>query len=216
MLRRLKVVLPTKWFADKTPILDTILAGPSEVLCSLHGKISWITRQVRLRSADGPCLDDLVTDYLGTKITRRTHEDDTSFRDRVCRELLRERGTRHAVVSALHELTGRRPALFEPRHPSDTGAYGDPSNPSPRALAYGLQGGWGSLSHPYQCFITAFRPLGAGTAPGFGWGGGAYNIGHMAYADQSIHKGRVSDDDIMTAIQANLPLGTVAWLRIDS
>jgi len=214
--RRIKIALPSRWFSDKTPVLDVVLRGTSAVLSGIYERIFWVAKQVRLRSADSTCLDALVSDYLGSKCIRRSYEDDASFRARAGRELLRERSTRRAIVTALEDLTGRRPTVFEPRRPFDTGAYANANMPAPTALAYGLRGGWGSLNHPFQCFITAYRPLGTGTAPGFGWGNGGYNTGRIAYADQSILKGRVSDDDIMASVHTNLPLGSVAWLRIDS
>ena len=53
----------------------------------------------------------------------------------------------------------------------------------PRRLAsgYGSAGGWGSLALPFQCFITAYRPVGSGIAavsrlgrtPAGGYGGEA-------------------------------------------
>lgn len=216
LILRLKASLPRRWFGDDTSTLDLVLRGPARVLGQCHTMIQDVRRQVRLHLADGHHLDTLASDYLGRRAVRRSREDDSSFRARVMKELLRVRATRAAVVEALQDITGREPIVFEPAMPRDTGGYGAASSARPYGMGYGVAGGWGSLQHANQCFVTAFRPVGIGSAPGMGWGSGGYNSGYNAYADQSVLQGRVSDGDIHAALRNVLPAGTTGWLRISS
>jgi hypothetical protein len=137
---------------------------------------------------------------------------DDPFRQRIARELRRVRGTRAAIVSALTDMTGRPPVVFEPARSSDTGGY------SAGGVGYGIAGGWGSLTLPYQCFVTAFRPRGAGIAgvagwcsPTGGWGGGA-----LEYASLEMIAGEVTDADIFAAVADVIPVATTAWTQISN
>lgn len=215
-VRRLKECLPRRWFGDHTPVLDQVLGGPAAALHRVYATIQEARRQTRVHLASGSSLDALARDYLGFRIVRRVREDDESFRARVTREVLRSRATRSSVISVLEDLTGRPPLLFEPSLPTDTGGYGTRGTSASLGLAYGVVGGWGSLLHPNQCFITAFRPIGSGSAPGLGWGAGGYSTGYNAYADVSVLHGNITDADIQVAVRGVLPAGTVAWLRISS
>lgn len=214
MVRRLKSVLPNRWFADDTPTLDLILNSTASVLSFIHNQILRIGRQSRLATADNIYLDVLARDYLGARYCRRFLEGDVSFRSRVRSDLLRERCTRKAVLTAIHDLTGRDAQIFEPRFPADTGAYGSLKASPASALAYGMAGGWGNLNHPCQLFITAYRPVEPAPTAGIGWGRGGYNLSKMAYADFDILRGRVSDTEISSAIMEVVPISTSVWLRI--
>jgi hypothetical protein len=82
---------------------------------------------------------------------------------------------------------------------------------------YGAAGAYGSISLPYQAFVTAFRPLGQGLpfVSGYGISTGAYSTpSRSAYGQLS--GGDVTDADIYAAIDATKPIGTVAWTRISS
>lgn len=214
MIGRIKSVLPDQWFADATPILDAVLAGPAQAWLALHASIAWAARQLRFGSAAGLWLDALARDFFGSEMSRRTDEIDDLYRIRLRRELLRERGTRQAVVQALVDITGRVPVIVEPAHCGDTGAYGTRGMSRGTGLAYGQAGVWGSLQHPFQVFVTTPRPAGHGQPGGVGWGGGGYNLGQITYTDLDAIRGRITDQDISDAVKAVLPIGTTAWLRI--
>ncbi len=215
-VQRLKSTLPRRWFGDDTPVLDQVLRGPASTLSQCYAVIQQIRRQVRIHLADGYCLDTLARDYLGLQIARRVRESDSSFRIRIMRDLVRSRATRASLTEILRDTTGRPATVFEPANPKDTGGYCGPGSNQSRGMGYNLAGGWGSLYHSNQCFVTAFRPVGVISAAGRGWGSGGYNIGYSAYSDLSILRGLVSDEDIHSAICSVLPVGTVAWLRIQS
>jgi hypothetical protein len=82
---------------------------------------------------------------------------------------------------------------------------------------YGVAGAYGSVLHPYQAFVTAFRPMGQGLpfVSGYGVSTGAYSTpSRSAYGQLS--GGDVTDEDIYAAIDATKPVGTVVWTRISS
>ncbi len=217
ILARLKQVLPLRWFPDDAPVLDTLLSGFAWVWAWVVWLLQYVRTQPRISTAESTWLDLIAADYFGSGIGRRAGENDDAYRLRIQLELVRERGTRRAVTQSLVDLTARPPIVFEPANPRDTGGYGGASELS-CGLAYGLAGGWGSLSLPFQFFITAFRPMGIGigSVSGWGCGGGGYGLGSLDYASLSMMQGQVTDADICLAITKVLPVGVVAWSRISS
>lgn len=211
MLIRLKTTLPARWFADDTPILDGVLTGLASVWSWLYAALVYAKNQTRLSTATDSFLDMISNDLLGSTLPRRVAEPDIVFRSRIQHELLRERGTRYAVISALTDLTARPPVVFEPARPADTGAYNG-------ALGYGLAGGWGSVTMPFQCFVTAFRATGSGIAnvAGYGQAAGSYGFGTIEYASLSMLTGEITDIDIMNTIARVMPVSTIAWTRISN
>jgi hypothetical protein len=209
ILRRIRAVLPARWFADTSPVLDGVLSGLAAGWAWVYGLLGFVIAQTRIATATGVWLDMIARDCFGTRLSRRGGQADDAFRARILRELLRERGTRGALGAVLLDLTGRAPVIFEPARIADTGAYGV-------ATGYGVAGAWGSLSLPYQCFVTAFRPHGNGIAQVSGWGApaGGYGRGALEYASLGMVQGQVTDADINAAIADVLPAATVAWTRI--
>jgi hypothetical protein len=203
MLARLKSVLPQRWFPDATPVLDGLLSGLAAGWAFLYSQLNYAKLQTRLVTATDTWLDAIANDFFARRLVRRPAEPDDAFRRRIRQELVRERGTRRAVISALTDLTGRSPLVFEPARATDTGAWGI-------AAAWGAAGGWGSLNLPFQCFVTAFRPHASGIATVAGYGTG----GPLQYASLSMVQGQVTDADIMAAIAGVLPAATIAWTRI--
>ncbi|HUB48677.1 MAG TPA: hypothetical protein VMB73_27175 [Acetobacteraceae bacterium] len=217
MLWRMKQVLPLRWFPDDTPVLDTALSGVAWAWAWVYSLLQTVRVQARISTATDIWLDLIATDYFGTSLGRRGDEMDSAYRQRIQRELIRERGTRAAVVSALGDLTGQSPALFEPANTSDTGGYGG-AGETVTGLGYGSAGGWGNLNLPFQFFVTAYRPVGVGIAFVSGWndGGGGYGEGTLEYASLTMMQTQVTDSDILSAITGVLPIGVIAWTRITS
>ncbi len=210
-ITRLKATLPTNWFADTTPILDGLLAGLANLWTSIFALLQFTRLQTRLATATDGYLDAISMDFLGAALPRHTAEPDSAYRNRIHRELLRERNTRLALSSVLTDLTGRPPVIFEPGRPADTGAWGGP-------LGYGLSGGWGSLALPFQCFVTAFRAQGSGISLVSGWvqSAGGYGQGALTYASLDMIQGAITDSDLDAAIARVMPVSTVAWTRISN
>jgi hypothetical protein len=215
ILGRLRSVLPVRWFPDSAPILDALLGALASGWSSIHQQLRYVRAQTRIATATDIWLDVIAQDYFGTSLTRRTGQGDAAFRAAIQRELFRERGTRAAVVSVLQDLTGRPPEIFEPAQPSDAGGYASLAGGGGGA-GYGCAGGWGSLTLPFQCFITAYRPIGAGIAMISGWSssGGAYGQGAIEYASLTMVQAQVTDGDIYNAIAGVLPVATIGWTRI--
>ena len=209
ILARIKSTLPSRWFADDTPVLDGVLSGLAASWSWLYGALAYTRLQTRLATATDTFLDKISLDFLGHRLPRRAGEPDAAFRPRITRELLRERGTRAAVIAVLTDLTGRAPLVFEPARPADTGAWCGP-------LGYGIAGGWGNLMLPFQSFVTAYRASGSGIArvAGYGQGNAGYGVGIIEYATLSMLSGQITDADITDAIARVMPVSTIAWTRI--
>jgi hypothetical protein len=214
-LGRLRSVLPVRWFPDFTPVLDALLGGLACGWTSIYQQLQYVRAQTRIATATDIWLDVVAQDYFGSRVTRRTGQDDAPFRAAIQRELFRERGTRMAVVSVLQDLTGRPPQIFEPCRPGDTGGYAS-STGGGGGVGYGCAGGWGSLTLPFQCFITAYRPIGGGIAMISGWSssGGAYGQGAIEYATLTMVQAQITDSDIYSAVAGVLPVATIGWTRI--
>ena len=215
MLVRLRTVLPARWFPDDTPVLDGLLSGLAAGWSWAYQQLQYVKAQTRIATATGIWLDIVALDFFGHRLVRRAGQSDTAFRNRIQRELFRERGTRAAIISVLQDLTGRPPFVFEPARSTDTGGYASMIGAG-GGVAYGSVGGWGSLMLPFQCFVTAYRPLDSGIATVCGWGGpaGGYGQGTIEYASLEMVQGQVTDTDIYAAVADVLPVATIGWTRI--
>jgi hypothetical protein len=217
MLSRLRAVLPARWFPDQAPVLDGVLSGLASTWSWAFHLLLYVRAQTRIATATDIWLDIIALDFFGTRLVRRPGQSDELLRTRIKRELFRERGTREAVIAALRDLTGRAPIVFEPARSADTGGYSSAAHKS-GGMGYGVAGGWGNLALPFQCFITAYRPIGSGIATVSGWGNpvGGYGRGTLEYASLEMVQGQVTDDDIRATIADVLPVAAVGWTKIVS
>jgi hypothetical protein len=210
---RLRALLPNGWFADDAPVLNAVLNGAAYCLALMYGLIAYAKLQTRIATATDGFLDLVSFDYFGALLMRRLNEVDTAFRARIFLNLLREKATRNGMIKLLTDLTGQVPIIFEPWRPLDCGAYGT------NICGYGVAGGWGSLAVPYQCFITAYDPIGFGIPliAGYGDPQGAFNTGSQTeWANPSLISGLVTDADIYAAVADAKVEGTIAWTQITS
>jgi len=212
MVNRLKSVLPPQWFGDVTPIFDALLNGLANAWSGLFALLQATGMQARVATATGVFLDIASTDYFGRAMPRREGESDADFSLRLRTNLLAGRATRSAVASALLNLTGRVPVIFEPFNITDTGAYNSGT------LGYGVAGGYGSNELPFQFFMTAFRPDATliSHAGGYGVGPGGYGAAPMFYADLANIPGAITDADIYAAAAAVLPTAYTGWMNISN
>lgn len=208
---RLKLVLPGRWFADTTPILDALLTGLGSAWSGIFALLSFVQSQTRIATASGVLLDIAAQDYLGGALPRRSGEADAAYSARIKANLLSPRATRAGLIAALTSLTGRAPVVFEPLNATDTGGYN-------LNLGYNLVGGYGSRQLPYQFFLTVYRPANAPTshAGGYGVGPGGYGSAPMVYADAAEFAGAVSDEDILQTVTAVIPTTSIAWTKISN
>lgn len=216
ILARLKATLPAGWFPDSTPVLDAILSGLASAWSWSYGLLCYVGTQTRIATATDIWLDIIALDFFGSRIARSGRLD-ADFRRRIQQEVMRERGTRAAIVSVLEDLTGREPVVSEPANPADTGGWGS-FGTLHTGLSYGVAGGWGSLALPFQCFVTAYRPLNEGIALVGGWSmsAGGYGCGSLEYADLALMAPIVSDSEIFAAVASVMPTATIAWTRISN
>lgn len=220
MAARLKAVLPSAWFArgvGTAPIKDAVLAGIGWMAAQGFALVNYVRRQGRVSSATDVFLDIAARDYTGTSVTRRLQESDDSFRGRLLASLLPGGATRRALIQRLILLTGHAPVVFEPTQPMDTGAYGY------GGLGYNVAGGYGSLSLPFQAFVSVRRPVSQGVPYLGGYNGnastpvyapGGYNVGLMAYSNIAQAFDGVRDADIYQMVAAVQPVGSTVWTRI--
>lgn len=215
MLARLRAVLPTHWFPDSAPVLDGLLSGLASGWSWFYQQLQYVKAQTRIVTATDVWLDIIADDFFGNRLARRTGQSDGAFRSRIQHELFRERATRGSIIGVLEDLTGRAPIVFEPARSTDTGGYASLIGVG-GGVGYGSAGGWGSLALPFQCFITAYRPVGSGIATVCGWGGptGCYGRGTIEYASLEMVQGQVTDEDIYAAVADVMPVAAIAWTRI--
>jgi hypothetical protein len=153
MLRRIKAVLPNRWFNAPTPNLDAVLSGFASALAWAFSLVSFAGEQVLIDTSSGPFLDLHAQDFFGLNgFPRRTNETDSAYAARLLPAIFPPGNTREAMTQALVGLTGQSPWIFEPSRPADTGAWNNGSS-----LAYNAAGGYGSLLLPYQAFVVARR-----------------------------------------------------------
>jgi hypothetical protein len=212
---RLMAVLPGSWFPDTTPILNALLRGLAGAWSPIYTMLQYVRSQARISSASDTWLDVVAWDYFGRRLKRRPSESDQGLRDRIMLEMFRERATRLGLRSVLQDLTGRSPIIFEPARSTDTGGYASLDGQG-GGIAYCAAGGWGNLNLPFQCFITAYRPVGTGIGLVAGWGcaDGGYGVGSVEYASLDMVSTQVTDADICYATTAVLPIGTIGWIQI--
>jgi hypothetical protein len=212
MLSRLKSVLPARWFADVTPVLDAVLTGLATSWSGLYALLTNVAGQARIATATGIFLDIVSTDYFGPALPRRVGEADAAFSTRIRANLVSPRATRAGVSLALTNLTGRAPDIFEPMNAADTGGY------NTNTLGYGVAGGYGSRNLAFQFFMTAYRPNATpvSNAGFYNTGPGGYGTGPMFYVNSGDVPGAISDADIYAAAAGALPAASIAWMNISN
>ncbi len=201
---RLRRVLPPRWFGDTAPLTDAVLSGFGVAWSAIYALIGVVRAQARLLTSSGGFVDSFAQDFFGAGLPRRALESDAGYIQRIGEALLRPRGTRAAMCSAMLQLTGQAAEVFEPARPLDTGGYGA------GGVGYGVAGGYGNLQLAYQSFVKVHRPRGGGIAYLAGYGTG----GALAYGNLSSIQSPVSDSDIYSAAAAILPAGYTAWVQI--
>ena len=219
MRTRLRAALPNGWFADDAPILSGLLDGLSSAWAGLYSLLAYGRQQTRISTATDGWLDLIARDYGGPTWGRHSGETDTEFSARIRGNLQATSGTRAALVETLSNLTGRAPVVFEPAFPPDTGGLGT------SGLGWNTIGGWGNLTLPYQCFVTAYRPAGGGIASTGGWSSlaasttlnlplGGWSTGALQYGNASLIEGQITDAQILAAVAGAMPAAAIAWTAL--
>lgn len=216
--RRLISQLPN-WFGTDHPILDVTLQGYLTTNAFNYSQLIYVNKQLRLQTAFGDGLDSFAKDYFGSSLPRRVGENDDSYRNRIFVNLLNEKATLRGMKTALFNLTGNEPVIFEPAVSSNIGGYNVAN--SPYSLAYGTHGIYGSGSYAYQCFIDVFVSAYQGYANRSGYndfyfGYNATGVNALGwYAGASLETTTVTDEDIYQTINRTKCEGTICWVRIN-
>jgi hypothetical protein len=122
---RIKARMPSGWFGSDSPILDALIGGIASAFVTVYAAYQYLLAQTRLQTSTDGWLDLAAADYFGESgLPRLQSETDAAYRTRIKINIIRERGTRAALVKILTDLTGRAPVIVEPARPQDTGAYG--------------------------------------------------------------------------------------------
>ncbi|WP_430229408.1 hypothetical protein [Paraburkholderia tropica] len=212
ILSRLQSYMPRGWFGDwsEAPIITGLLTGIASVFNTVYLLVMFFWAQTRLDTSTGGWIDIWASDFLGTSLPRKANESDASYIARIKLTIFSAKGTRPAMETALTNLTGRAPIIFEPSRPLDSGCMG--ANTGVNSF-FGVAR-FGSLAAPYGALITAYRPLVSG-----GSAGAAYNnaptwsayhapTSHGYFGSLADETTAATDADILAAINATRPIGT--------
>ena len=210
---RLSERTPKGWFGSVHPIVDALLQGVAAIFAGVYSCYAYMVLQTRLQTSTDGWLDLSAADYFGpTGLLRIPNEQDPTYRNRIKVNIIRERGTRNAVIKVLTDLTGRAPTIIEPLRPADTGAYGI-------ACGYGVAGAYGSMLMAYQAFVTAYRPAGTGipNVGGYSSSVAGYSQASQAeYANIGSTLSGVTDAAIYAAVASVIPAATLVWVHISN
>lgn len=209
IVRRIKVLLPKRWWSFVAPIRDAIIGGIADLAEWSFSLITYAKLQSRVAWATGIWLDIIAKDYFGTFIRRRSSEPDDKFRARIQKELIRERVTRAGMIQAVEDLTGLPAVIFEPWNTGDTGAWDNGT------FALDIAGGWGDYLAA-QSFINVTPPGIQGITGVGGWDTGylAWDGGIGMWVDTSLIVGSVTTQDIYDTINATRPTGSIVWTQL--
>ena len=171
MALRLRMTLPAGWFpvspplsaTSVTPILDGLLAGLAAAWSFCFSLLSLTSAQTRLGTAFGSFLDMISTDFFGKYLPRKQGESDESFRGRIRKSLVIQRGTRQDVCRAVMEMTSSTPVICEPTRGLDCGGYASLANSGAGGgfgyCAPGLHYGSSALCFQYFLNISDRAPF---------------------------------------------------------
>lgn len=214
MIRRQAAILPP-WFGPPgiaPPVLRIPMAMGGWVASWVHDLIIFVRRQSRIKTATGGWLDLIAYDFFGNRVRRKLAQTDEAFRRRILIEMFRRRNTRPAMISALKDLTGFEPRIFEPARPQDTGGIGIAGG-----MGIGVSGAIGTIGQPGEVYIDVYRTPEAGIANVAGIGMSVGGIGvasRLVISDLSQVRGALTDEDIRAAVVATRAEGIRVWMRV--
>jgi len=203
MFARLKALFPRSWFQG-APNFNATLQGPAWALANAYAQITYAALQARIRSATDGYLDLISNDFFGAGLPRLAQESDNSFRARILANLFVKGPTRRDMSAVLTLITGRKPAIFEPGNPTDSGGWNG-------GMYFDHAGGWGDPL-PFQSFVTAYRPVVGSVSLGE-LSTYRFNFDTNAYWSDA-QPGSITDAAIIAAVETTRALGSIVWLRI--
>lgn len=203
MTNRLRSYIPP-WFDDNITLRDAWIQSFAYCASFVYSLLIYSKKQTRIKTATDGFLDLIAKDFFGNRIKRQPNQTDDSFRNVILAVLLHERGTRNGMNTALTQLTGNEPIIFEPRR--DGGAYNQD---------YYNQYLYGSQSYPFQAFITVFRPV-SSLKNNQGYYDQDFYYDQSYYGTSSDVSSLITDQDIYAVINAVKPIATRMWVDISN
>jgi hypothetical protein len=207
---RVRSLLPFGWFeAGASPVLDAVLQGYGWAISWAYALLAYVKLQTRIATASGAWLDLIAFDFFGRALLRKPGQTDAALRARILASLFQEKATRKGMVEAIATLTGNAPFIFEPTNASDTGGYG-------AGCAYGLAGGYGTLTRSWTAYMIVQLPAQAGVVglTGYGAFNTGYGVGQAQYEALADLTSTLGDEDVFDAIDAVRPAGVTVWVNI--
>ena len=215
--QRIKNLLPTTWFPNSsqndlssTPILDNFVSSLSTQFVFSWQQIYYVAQQARISTATDILLDTVAIDFLGPTFTRRSNENDVSFRSRIKANLLNKKLTRTAIIDGIKQYVGSEPSIVEPQRPVDLACAG-----------YGGYGSSyiGSYNLNNQFFIQIERIQAQSGLTGGIAGIGTSEAGasfspYFAFANEQTIAGDTGDNDIYNTLSNLLSCAGVAWVAL--
>lgn len=208
---RLRRYLPP-WFgpAGGSPAVDAVLAGVAAVLSNIYGLIAFTRQQARIATSTGGWLDLTAYSFLGNTLPRFHLEEDDGYRERVRREIFRDRNTRQAGIDLVTELTGAAPFVYEGWYGPVCGGLGSPS------FSLGGSGRIASRGAPCQVIFEVPLPqtYGIPNRGGLGDSVGGLGAGNFSLVDDSLSGGHgASITDILNRLNSIRTDGVEYWVR---
>lgn len=218
ILSRLQSYMPRGWFGDwsEAPIITGLLTGIASVFNTVYLLVMFFSAQTRLDTSTGGWIDIWASDFLGTSLPQEANESDASYIARIKLVIFAAKGTRPAMETALTNLTGRAPIIFEPSRPLDSGCMGLNTG----VASFCGVSRMGSIAAPFSALITVYRPLVSGGSAGAAysnapaWSAMAAPLSHGYTGSLADETTAATDDDIYNVINAVRPISTYIGVAI--
>ena len=219
---KLKSVLPTGWFKDETPIVDSIVNAFAYTGYFIYNLMQEVIIQTRLLTMTDGYLDLFAQDFLGNTLLRLLNEVDTLYRTRIQINLFKEKVTLRAVAKAVDMalngsitfvvnnsgvIVGSNFTIYERKSAVNIPNY---------SVAVGIKGA--NVAARYGTAIQSFEALLVITAQGDGASGyndspSGLNSNSYFYYQQTHTKTLVPVQDYLNAIiTAVKPIATTIWI----
>ena len=195
--------LPAGWFLKAGTLINAVVGMIATGGEQNTSDLDYMVAQSRIATATGFWLDVISAEFFGLgNLPRRAGEADSAFRARILDEMLRIRCTRTAMISALTDLTGVAPTVFEPA--IDLGCWDVD-------LAWDSSGAWGSYDLTNEGFVDVALPQ-APPLDLVGWDNGAWDQ-TATWIDATQEASVIAEEEVYRVVRLTQPAGVKIWAR---